>query len=131
MLGYFEIQACLANLLWDILNLGYFDQQRKDRAAPGTGGSYVCKAGLGDVMLGAAATVAEYNGVAKASHIKDVAKVSPSELEGDHHFFAIYTNVYLNIYIYIYIYLFMYIHNNVYIYIYCIYSYIYTIYIYN
>lgn len=33
--------------------------------------SYVCKAGLGDVMLGAAATVAEYNGVAKASHIKD------------------------------------------------------------
>ncbi|CAL1151579.1 unnamed protein product [Cladocopium goreaui] len=36
--------------------------------------SYVCKAGLGDVMLGAAATVAEYNGVAKASHIKDVAK---------------------------------------------------------
>ena len=127
MLGYFEIQACLANLFWDILNLGYFDQQRKDRAAPGTGGSYVCKAGLGDVMLGAAATVAEYNGVAKASHIKDVAKVSPSELEGDHHFFAIYTNVYLNIYIFNY--LFMYIHNNVYIY--CIYSYIYTIYIYN
>ncbi|CAE7319759.1 abfD [Symbiodinium sp. CCMP2592] len=33
--------------------------------------SYVCKAGLGDVMLGAAATVADYNGVAKASHIKD------------------------------------------------------------
>ena len=33
-------------------------------------GSYVCKAGLGDVMLGAAATVADYNGVAKASHIK-------------------------------------------------------------
>ncbi|CAK9102872.1 unnamed protein product [Durusdinium trenchii] len=32
--------------------------------------SYVCKAGLGDVMLGAAATVADYNGVAKASHIK-------------------------------------------------------------
>jgi len=33
--------------------------------------SYICKAGLGDVMLGAAATVADYNGVAKASHIKD------------------------------------------------------------
>ena len=129
MLGYFEIQACLANLFWDILNLGYFDQQRKDRAAPGTGGSYVCKAGLGDVMLGAAATVAEYNGVAKASHIKDVAKVSPSELEGDHHFFAIYTNVYLNIYIYLFIYLCIYIIMYVYIYIYCIYSYIYTIYI--
>lgn len=30
----------------------------------------MCKAGLGDVMLGAAATVADYNGVAKASHIK-------------------------------------------------------------
>ena len=34
-------------------------------------GSYVCKAGLGDVMLGAAATIADYNGVAKASHIKE------------------------------------------------------------
>jgi 4-hydroxybutyryl-CoA dehydratase / vinylacetyl-CoA-Delta-isomerase len=33
--------------------------------------SYICKAGLGDVMLGAAATVADYNGVAKATHIKD------------------------------------------------------------
>ena len=64
----------------------YKSGQRKDQAAPGTGGSYVCKAGLGDVMLGAAATVAEYNGVAKASHIKDVAKVSPSEIGGDHHF---------------------------------------------
>ena len=30
----------------------------------------MCKAGLGDVMLGAAATVADYNGVSKASHIK-------------------------------------------------------------
>ena len=30
----------------------------------------MCKSGLGDVMLGAAATVADYNGVAKASHIK-------------------------------------------------------------
>lgn len=33
--------------------------------------SYICKAGLGDVMVGAAATVAEYNGAAKAAHIKD------------------------------------------------------------
>eukprot|EP00931_Biecheleriopsis_adriatica_P036339 TRINITY_DN20936_c0_g1_i1.p1 TRINITY_DN20936_c0_g1~~TRINITY_DN20936_c0_g1_i1.p1 ORF type:complete len:574 (+),score=120.99 TRINITY_DN20936_c0_g1_i1:39-1760(+) len=33
--------------------------------------SYICKAGLGDVMLGAAATVADYNGVSKASHVKD------------------------------------------------------------
>ncbi|RNJ72202.1 MAG: 4-hydroxybutyryl-CoA dehydratase [Thaumarchaeota archaeon S15] len=33
--------------------------------------SYVCKTGLGDVMIGAAATVADYNGVPKVSHIKD------------------------------------------------------------
>lgn len=33
--------------------------------------SYVCKSGLGDVLIGAAATIAEYNGVEKASHIKD------------------------------------------------------------
>jgi 4-hydroxybutyryl-CoA dehydratase/vinylacetyl-CoA-Delta-isomerase len=33
--------------------------------------SYVCKTGLGDVLIGAAATVADYNGVAGASHIKD------------------------------------------------------------
>ena len=33
--------------------------------------SYVCKTGLGDVMVGAAAAVAEYNGVDKVSHIKD------------------------------------------------------------
>ncbi|SHH14333.1 4-hydroxyphenylacetate 3-hydroxylase family protein [Pollutimonas bauzanensis] len=33
--------------------------------------SYVCKTGLGDVLIGAAATVAEYNGVENASHIKD------------------------------------------------------------
>jgi 4-hydroxybutyryl-CoA dehydratase/vinylacetyl-CoA-Delta-isomerase len=33
--------------------------------------SYVCKTGLGDVMIGAAATIAEYNGVESASHIKD------------------------------------------------------------
>ena len=33
--------------------------------------SYVCKTGLGDVLIGAAAAVADYNGVASASHIKD------------------------------------------------------------
>ncbi len=33
--------------------------------------SYVCKTGLGDVMTGAAAQIAEYNGAEKASHIKD------------------------------------------------------------
>lgn len=33
--------------------------------------SYVCKTGLGDVIIGAAATIADYNGVSKASHIKD------------------------------------------------------------
>lgn len=30
-----------------------------------------CKAGVGDVLIGAAATVAEYNGVQRASHIRD------------------------------------------------------------
>ncbi|MFX1563139.1 MAG: 4-hydroxyphenylacetate 3-hydroxylase family protein [Promethearchaeota archaeon] len=30
-----------------------------------------CKVGVGDVLIGAAATIAEYNGVEKASHIKD------------------------------------------------------------
>ncbi len=33
--------------------------------------SYVCKTGVGDVLIGAAATVADYNGVAQASHIRD------------------------------------------------------------
>ena len=33
--------------------------------------SYVCKSGVGDVLIGAAAAVAEMNGVPKASHIKD------------------------------------------------------------
>lgn len=33
--------------------------------------SYICKAGLSDVMLGAAATISDYNGTSKASHIKD------------------------------------------------------------
>jgi len=33
--------------------------------------SYVCKSGVGDVLIGAAATVADYNGVEKVSHIKD------------------------------------------------------------
>ncbi|MDF1820592.1 MAG: 4-hydroxyphenylacetate 3-hydroxylase N-terminal domain-containing protein [Alcanivoracaceae bacterium] len=33
--------------------------------------SYVCKTGLGDVMVGAAASIAEYNGLDKVSHIRD------------------------------------------------------------
>jgi len=33
--------------------------------------SYVCKAGVGDVLIGAAASIADYNGVEKASHIRD------------------------------------------------------------
>jgi 4-hydroxybutyryl-CoA dehydratase/vinylacetyl-CoA-Delta-isomerase len=33
--------------------------------------SYVCKTGLGDVMVGAAAAIADFNGAAQASHIKD------------------------------------------------------------
>ncbi len=33
--------------------------------------SYVCKTGVGDVLIGAAAQAAEHNGVERASHIKD------------------------------------------------------------
>jgi 4-hydroxybutyryl-CoA dehydratase/vinylacetyl-CoA-Delta-isomerase len=33
--------------------------------------SYVCKSGVGDVLIGAAATAAEFNGVERASHIRD------------------------------------------------------------
>jgi 4-hydroxybutyryl-CoA dehydratase/vinylacetyl-CoA-Delta-isomerase len=33
--------------------------------------SYVCKSGVGDVLIGAAAAAAEYNGADGASHIKD------------------------------------------------------------
>lgn len=33
--------------------------------------SYVCKTGLGDVLIGAAALAADYNGVPGASHIRD------------------------------------------------------------
>jgi 4-hydroxybutyryl-CoA dehydratase/vinylacetyl-CoA-Delta-isomerase len=33
--------------------------------------SYVCKTGLGDVLIGAAAQIADYNGVAGAAHVKD------------------------------------------------------------
>ena len=33
--------------------------------------SYACKAGVGDVLIGATQTAAQYNGVAKASHVKD------------------------------------------------------------
>ena len=33
--------------------------------------SYACKVGVGDVLIGAVQTVAEYNGIEKASHVKD------------------------------------------------------------
>lgn len=33
--------------------------------------SYACKTGVGDVLIGAAALIAEYNGVPRASHIRD------------------------------------------------------------
>ncbi|MGD0486478.1 MAG: 4-hydroxyphenylacetate 3-hydroxylase family protein [Syntrophorhabdales bacterium] len=33
--------------------------------------SYACKVGVGDVLIGAAQTVAEYNGIEKTSHVKD------------------------------------------------------------
>ncbi|MBN2284275.1 MAG: 4-hydroxyphenylacetate 3-hydroxylase family protein [Deltaproteobacteria bacterium] len=33
--------------------------------------SYACKVGVGDVLIGATQTVAEYNGADKASHVKD------------------------------------------------------------
>jgi 4-hydroxybutyryl-CoA dehydratase/vinylacetyl-CoA-Delta-isomerase len=33
--------------------------------------SYVCKSGVGDVLIGAAAAIADFNGVERASHIKD------------------------------------------------------------
>jgi len=33
--------------------------------------SYVCKSGVGDVLIGAAAQIADLNGVSNASHIKD------------------------------------------------------------
>jgi 4-hydroxybutyryl-CoA dehydratase/vinylacetyl-CoA-Delta-isomerase len=33
--------------------------------------SYACKVGVGDVLIGAAQTIAEYNGADKASHVKD------------------------------------------------------------
>jgi len=31
--------------------------------------SYVCKTGVGDVLIGAAASIADYNGVPNVSHI--------------------------------------------------------------
>lgn len=33
--------------------------------------SYICKAGLGDVLVGASGLISQYNGSAKASHVKD------------------------------------------------------------
>ncbi|MBS0528734.1 MAG: 4-hydroxybutyryl-CoA dehydratase, partial [Proteobacteria bacterium] len=33
--------------------------------------SYVCKTGVGDALIGAAAAIADYNGVERASHVRD------------------------------------------------------------
>jgi len=33
--------------------------------------SYACKSGVGDVLIGATQTICEYNGIQKASHVKD------------------------------------------------------------
>jgi len=33
--------------------------------------SYACKVGVGDVLIGATQTIAEYNGIDKASHVRD------------------------------------------------------------
>ena len=33
--------------------------------------SYACKVGVGDVLIGATQTIAEYNGTAKATHVRD------------------------------------------------------------
>ncbi len=33
--------------------------------------SYVCKTGLGDVLIGASATISDYNGIPNVSHIRD------------------------------------------------------------
>lgn len=33
--------------------------------------SYVCKTGVGDVLIGAAAAIADYNGVERVSHVRD------------------------------------------------------------
>ncbi|MCD6303227.1 MAG: 4-hydroxyphenylacetate 3-hydroxylase family protein [Anaerolineae bacterium] len=33
--------------------------------------SYACKAGMGDVLIGATQTIAEYNGIADAPHVRD------------------------------------------------------------
>ncbi|HXX05959.1 MAG TPA: 4-hydroxyphenylacetate 3-hydroxylase C-terminal domain-containing protein, partial [Candidatus Bathyarchaeia archaeon] len=33
--------------------------------------SYVCKTGLGDVLIGASASIADYNGIPNVSHIRD------------------------------------------------------------
>jgi 4-hydroxybutyryl-CoA dehydratase / vinylacetyl-CoA-Delta-isomerase len=33
--------------------------------------SYVCKTGVGDVLIGASATIADYNGVPRVSHVRD------------------------------------------------------------
>ncbi len=56
-----------------IFMLGEFDfaGELVERFASYHRQSYACKVGVGDVLIGAAQTIAEYNGVARASHIKD------------------------------------------------------------
>jgi len=44
--------------------------------------SYVCKTGLGDVLIGAAASAAEHNGIEAVSHIKDKLVDHLFELHG-------------------------------------------------
>jgi len=48
-----------------------FDQELVEKFASYHRQSYACKAGMGDVLIGAAQTIAEYNGIAEAPHVKD------------------------------------------------------------
>lgn len=48
-----------------------FAGQLVERCASYHRQSYACKVGVGDVLIGAAQTIAEYNGIQKASHVKD------------------------------------------------------------
>lgn len=48
-----------------------FSGQLVERFASYHRQSYACKTGVGDVLIGAAQTCAEYNGAASASHVKD------------------------------------------------------------
>ena len=48
-----------------------FSGQLVERFASYHRQSYACKVGVGDVLIGAARTIAEYNGTEKASHVRD------------------------------------------------------------